>query len=162
MCNKCKKHLKKCRNSYYDAYNKKRCTLKPKNPKEFWNILKDKTDNISKLEVSFVDMVNHFKELNKSDDDSQPPDFQNFDNPINSDFTLDEIKRAIKKLKRNKACGIDGIVNEFLLYLKLFNIVINTGLVPDGWGIGIITPVYKSSGPAEDPCNYRGISKLHW
>ena len=109
-------------------------------------ILKDKTDNISKLEVSFVDLVNHFKELNKSDDDSQPPDLQNFHNPINSDFTLDEVKRAIKKLKRNKACGIDGIVNEFLMdtseiispvLVKLFNVVINTGLVPDVWGIGI-------------------------
>ena len=144
--------------------------MKPTNPKKFWKILQGKTGSQElKTEAIFADIVNHFKELNQSFDNSPSPTIQNLDNPINNDFTLCEVENAIKKLKWNKACGIDGIVNEFLIdtsiiiapiLTKLFNIVINTGIVPDVWGIGVITPIFKNNGPTRDPSNYRGISIL--
>ena len=43
---------------------------------------------------------------------------------------------------------------------KWFNIVLNTGVIPTNWCIGIIKPLYKGKGPQDQPDNYRGISLL--
>ena len=70
---------------------------------------------------------------------------------INQPFSLDEIKIAIKKFK--KASGVDNVLNEFIKYchvdcLKLlvdyFNIILDTGMVPTEWCLGIIYPLYKN------------------
>ena len=70
---------------------------------------------------------------------------------INQPFSLDEIKIAIKKIKNNKASGVDNVLNEFIKYchvdcLKLlvdyFNIILDTGMVPTEWCLGIIYPLY--------------------
>ena len=77
--------------------------------------------------------------------------------------------RAIKRLKNNKACGLDNILNEFLkasciklirVFVKLFNLVLLTGKMPSDWSIGIIKPIYKNKGSPDDPNNYRGITIL--
>ena len=39
---------------------------------------------------------------------------------------------------------------------KLFNIVLNLGIVNKNWFSGLITPIFKS-GVRNDPSNYRGI-----
>uniref|UniRef100_A0A3Q0SFA9 Reverse transcriptase domain-containing protein n=1 Tax=Amphilophus citrinellus TaxID=61819 RepID=A0A3Q0SFA9_AMPCI len=74
---------------------------------------------------------------------------------------MDEIKVIIKKLKNNKACGTDNVINEFLkncpemmisLIVHLFNLMLETGLVPEDWCTGIVKPIYKN--------NYRGITLL--
>ena len=71
---------------------------------------------------------------------------------INQPFSLDEIKIAINKVKNNKASGVDNVLNEFLKYchadcLKLlvdyFNIILDTGMVPTEWCLGILYPLYK-------------------
>lgn len=46
------------------------------------------------------------------------------------------------------------------IYTNLFNIILETGHVPDDWCIGIIQPIYKNKGSKENPDNYRGISLL--
>ena len=43
---------------------------------------------------------------------------------------------------------------------KLFTIILETGIVPDDWCLGIIKPIYKNKGPENDPNNYRGITLL--
>ena len=42
------------------------------------------------------------------------------------------------------------------IYLKLFNAVLTAGTMPQTWGGGLITPIFKS-GTKSDPPNYRGI-----
>ena len=61
------------------------------------------------------------------------------------------------------------ILNEFLKYSKskmltaytrLFNIVFSSGIIPDDWSKGIISPIYKNKGDKANPDNYRGIGML--
>ena len=46
------------------------------------------------------------------------------------------------------------------VYEKLFNIILNTGIVPDTWTVGIIHSIYKYKGDSKDPSNYRPFSLI--
>ena len=41
-------------------------------------------------------------------------------------------------------------------YHKLFNLIVESEIFPDGWCEGLLTPIFKS-GDKQDPNNYRGI-----
>ena len=51
----------------------------------------------------------------------------------------------------------DKMLNNFTL---LLNILLETGIIPSDWCIGIIRPLYKNKGSTDDPKNYRGITIL--
>jgi hypothetical protein len=66
----------------------------------------------------------------------------------------EEILKAIKEMKCNKACAENQIVNEYIkhsasklvnVYVQFFNIVFDTGILPDIWLKGNIIPIYKNS-----------------
>ena len=42
------------------------------------------------------------------------------------------------------------------VYIKLFNLILQSGEMPDIWCQGLITPIFKL-GDKSDPANYRGI-----
>ena len=46
------------------------------------------------------------------------------------------------------------------IYCKLFNLILNTGIIPEAWSKGTILPIYKNKGDINDPDNYRGITIL--
>ena len=84
------------------------------------------------------------------------------------DFKIkeNEISKAIKNLKNNKACGPDGLCNEVIKYsqhvmlpllAKLFNNILLSGIYPDSWAKGHIKKLHKKDDPL-DPNNYRGIT----
>jgi hypothetical protein len=88
---------------------------------------------------------------------------------INNPICIEEVIKAKNKLKNNKACGPDNIINEFLKYCpdmalevicKFFNIILDTGIIPTSWTIGYIIPIFKNKGSKDDPNNYRGITLL--
>ena len=88
---------------------------------------------------------------------------------MNRPIDIDELVTQVKRLKNGKAHGVDLILNEFLknssgrllsCIVKLFNIVLNSGIVPTDWTIGLIRPLYKKKGNPKDPNNYRGITLL--
>ena len=71
--------------------------------------------------------------------------------------------------KNNKSSGSDFILNEYIkasidrmlpLYVKLFNLVFESGIVPEAWLIGDIIPIYKNKGSRCSPENYRPITLL--
>ena len=65
---------------------------------------------------------------------------------------MTEIESALKRMKSNKATGIDGIPMEVLKCRKirqtlcvLYNKCFSLGKIPNMWKMGIITPVPKSA-----------------
>lgn len=86
--------------------------------------------------------------------------------PDGEDFTLEELLFAIKKLKRKKSPGPDGVMGEFLIeagvgvlipLLELFNKIKKTKQPPDQWNSVLITIIYKNKGSRKSLLNYRGI-----
>ena len=83
-------------------------------------------------------------------------------------ITVDEVRKAVKQLKCNKACGYDGIFNEHLknggliLYEQLailYSDMYNHGHIPEGLKKGIIITIHKGGRkPKADPNNYRAIT----
>ena len=81
---------------------------------------------------------------------------------------IEEVERAVRKLKSGKAGGVCGIQVEMVKaggytvvqWLKdIFDIAWNCGKTPHEWREAIIVPIYKKGSRAE--CgNYRGISLL--
>ena len=94
---------------------------------------------------------------------------ENINDEINKDITIEEIDKIAKTLKNNKAHGVDDIINEHIkttlpsmkhIYVKLFNLILNTSIIPESWTIGIINPIYKNKGTESDAANYRPITLL--
>ena len=46
------------------------------------------------------------------------------------------------------------------VYVKLFSLIFDTGIVPESWLIGNIIPIYKNKGNIENPENHRPITLL--
>ena len=44
--------------------------------------------------------------------------------------------------------------------MKLINLILSTGLIPEQWLTSIIQPIYKNKGEKNDVDNYRAISLL--
>lgn len=81
---------------------------------------------------------------------------------------LEEVKKAIRKLKNGKAAGVDGLKAELLKYMgedgmKLLHRIISevweTLKVPKDWQTSVIIPIFKK-GNQRECSNYRGISLL--
>ena len=155
--------------------NKKQ--VKTSNPKEFWKIL-NATDKRTSRMPPLKELYKYFKDLNSNTyeqtADNEPLNKENenilrINQEINLPISPDEIMSAVKMLKNNKSPGIDEVLNEHIkctvqmllpTYTKLFNIIFDTGVVPENWAVGNILPIYKNKGSADLPENYRPITLL--
>ena len=91
------------------------------------------------------------------------------DEILNSSITEFEILKCLNSLKSNKCSANDRIINKYLkcssekmipVYISLFILVLDTGIIPDSWLEGIIRPIYKCSGDPQNTENYRPITIL--
>ena len=153
--------------------------MKSRDPQKYWKYL----NNCSNLSSSNVNMPTHeafveyFEKLGSVPEEdiihsSDPidPDVDVIDDgSLNTDIKDEEVLKAIRKLKNNKACGFDLILNEFLkssssklcnILTMLFNLVLSSGKIPDDWSVGIICPIYKGKGDKLNVDSYRGITIL--
>ena len=151
--------------------------LRTTNSKEYWKIL-NSTNTDSKCTADINDMFLFFKRVNEGDENDDNAenldDVTNVDNEysdvlLNSPILEDEIIAAVKKLKNGKAPGYDNIVNEHIssslhillpVYTQFFNIIFDSGFVPEEWLVGVIKPIYKNKGDPSQPENYRPITLL--
>ena len=87
--------------------------------------------------------VEHFEKLRNLPEEEILHTFDNetdifVHDDLENDISADEVLKCIKKLKNNKSCGYDGILNEFLksssklliAVTTLFNFVLYLKMVP--------------------------------
>ena len=132
-----------------------KCNKNPKkanNYKENWN---RQYKQHEELPIQNGDIwINHFSKLfmyiDKNPEQKHIHDelqlfeseIKNDQNPLDFSITLNELQDKIQNLKPNKACGVDGILNEMIKFtdykfklaiLKLFNIILSSGVFPKVW-----------------------------
>ena len=95
------------------------------------------------------------------------PDVGNVPNPmLNSAITRQEVLGALHRAKKRKAMGVDCIPSEALnnetsvdFLHTLFKQCFESGIIPESWRRGIVTPIPKcSTADPRIPLNYRGIT----
>ena len=164
-----KTHKKYKENKIKDIRN-----LKINDPRKYWKLINSQSKNNSNNLASLDDLYNFFKTSNTQASDSHDKDFNDSDllnnennEEINQIISENEILQAVKTLKNNKSTGVDDIVNEqtkttvsymLPIYVKLFNMIFDTGIIPENWTIGNIKPIYKNKGDPKQPENYRPIT----
>ena len=146
-------------------------SIRNRNPREFWKILNQKKNKVNS-DLDIQTLFDFFKEINKNTNDVNtiPENIFNTEESnvfLNSSITREEIFKAIQNVKNNKAAGDDQVINEYIcssadimidVYVNLFNLIFDTGLVPEVWLIGNVIPVFKNKGNKSDPKNYRPIT----
>ena len=145
-------------------------------PKDFWRFINGNSEDGNNA-IDLNTFADHFKavgDLNthiedELDGSEEMVNIENGNDNIDFPFTVDEVRRHIKLLRNNKSAGYDRITNEYLkncpdimilLLTKYFNIILESGIVPDDWCRALIQPIYKKKGSKLDPDNYRGISLI--
>ncbi len=156
------------------------CQIAKTNPAAFWKCYRKRETTAS--HITAEGWLSAFKALvgqqfnQGSEDPGHPPPEDHAGvgsaNPsacecseLNADITLAEIAAVVKRLKRNKAAGLDGIKAEYIVdayqilapyLLRTFNQLLDNTF-PVELSVGVIHPIFKSGDPT-DPGNYRGIT----
>ena len=82
---------------------------------------------------------------------------------------VEEVKGAIRRMRRGRATGPDEIPVDFwkstgragMEWLtKVFNIIFRTTKMPEAWRWSTMIPLYKNKGDIQSSNNYRGIKLL--
>jgi len=88
---------------------------------------------------------------------------------VDGGISMEEIGKALRKVKKGKATGLDGISGEMLVeggvsvvnwLVRLFNLCWVMGKVPQDWQDACIVPLFKGKGDKFECGSYRGISLL--
>ena len=114
-------------------------------------------------------LAKHWEELGKSHNSlgpEQEPELVHESSDMCQEIGWEEVVRVLKMLKRGKAPGPDGILNEMLIYggsrmvesLRcMFNVMRRSQLYPQDWNSSFVIPLFKDGDP-ESASNYRGIA----
>ena len=137
----------------------------------FWNCLKSMNDTIDEnapAPISEETWLDHFQSLHSKNTRAELQSLENEKEQIDNldhEITDQDISQAVKKLKNKKSASVDKIRNEMIkasleslmpVFIKLFNLILRSGKMPDILCQGLMTPICKS-GDRSDPTNYRGI-----
>ena len=151
---------------------KKLRNIQSTEPKVYWKYLKSLQQNTTNTHPTLNQLYDYFKNINQSDESQQHvPNtiIENTDDILNAKISSTEISKCIKNLKNGKAPADDSILNEYIkstkdlflpVYEKLFNVIFDTGIMPNAWLEGIIRPIYKNKGDPKEANNYRPITIL--
>lgn len=148
-------------------------------PQDYWKLLKSLRDSDKVDEnIPLQEWSSYFHNLNTCQNRSSRKEeilkkLETLEkdkcfNELDFKISESEVRKALKKLKNNKAVGFDLISNEMLKYtqdimmpilVKVFNSILLAKRYPKAWCEGYILPIYKG-GRRDVPSNYRGITIL--
>mmetsp|Transcript_21378 Transcript_21378/g.25749 ORF Transcript_21378/g.25749 Transcript_21378/m.25749 type:complete len:739 (+) Transcript_21378:226-2442(+) len=83
--------------------------------------------------------------------------------------TVSEIEEALKKMKNDRAVGLDGLSKEMFQYggencilvlREIFELILQGDDWPDDWVVSVLVPIFKRHGVSYNPNNYRGVSVI--
>ena len=172
-CREYQNAVKKFRKLHNNRFQSKLRNLKVTDTRTYWKLINGKPAVKSKPRIS--DLEQHFRNLNVTINDNAPAYVNDINRTdyddliLNEPITEEEIIAASKKLKNNKSPGDDNIANEYIkasiqpmirCYVGLFNKILDTGVYPEAWTVGLIIPIYKKKGDIMDSNNYRGVTLL--
>lgn len=126
--------------------------------------LTTKRKNTGQPPISMTEWTEHYRELLGATNEISLPYFEHKDEN-KEEVTNGEVELAVRKMKRGKAAGPDGVAIEILkdnthiipLITKALNIAFTNSEIPSTWRCSYLRPIYKSGNPTL-PENYRGIS----
>ena len=170
-----KKLLKIKKNEWKSQMIQQLENMETKDPKAYWNMVNElREKKQSKSSFDTEEFTTFFEKLyakskHNNKEIEEYIDLILGEHPLENstpDFTLEELKKAINRLKNNKAAGPDRIPGEILkacppkiltLILKIINKVKHCYKYPKNWGLGITSLIFKD-GDDENPNNYRAIT----
>ena len=153
--------MHKAYEEYKQKLSHKLRLLQSENPKEYWKIIKGgKTSEIhSNISLDIFKELFERLALGNERGDVSDTNGELSDIPpneiLNGPFTPQEIMETLEKLENNKSGGSDQIINEFLkhsrhefapYYTRIFNLILESGHMPDDWCSSVIRPIYKNKG----------------
>ena len=167
---------------YDQSETTKLLNAKKSNVKLYWKMLTGQNNSSRNCPISTGDMYNHFLKLNNPENDffvadndisdevkqMIENDLQYMYQELDISISTDEVKAAIRDLKKSKSGGVDLLINELFVYddailqpylVYLFNFVFESGVFPETWSEGLLAPLHKK-GSKSSPDNYRGITLL--
>ena len=174
--------LRSKRKLFLNSQKEKLWSLKSESPKKFWKKL-NKGKNKVLLTFTNNQLFDYFDHLLNNDLDGSgnnqevlrqhkcPLDasiLSQIDTELNCPITMEEVQNMVANLKTGKAPGLDMISAEllknlhyklYIVFVRLFNRVFQSGDFPEEWAIGIIVLLFKG-GIKSDLDNYRGITLL--
>ena len=146
-----KKMIKREKIQYEKQLQIKLKSLKSKNPRDYWSLLTGKKTSKTSNKLNTNDFATHFQSLleveNQEVEDPVLNTSTDANQEINLPISIQEVKKHLAKLKNGKAHGIDNILNEYLKHMpdnlidiitRFFNVVLDSGQVPESWTIGLI------------------------
>jgi hypothetical protein len=168
-----KKEVRKQLSLYNNKFCKTLRKLRSTKPKDYWSMLNKGCSDGKAVynKLSLEVFHDFFKDLSEKETGNDEMNFSAMqDNSVlDRPFDESQVETALRALKNGKSCGADNVLNEYLKYggdnlicvlTKLFNLVLESGLIPEAWAVGIIIPIYKGKGDIGNPDNHRGITLL--
>jgi hypothetical protein len=177
-----RKAYKKITKFSWNEFLRRKCqdleSLEITNPRQHWKLFTSGFDQSSKCPISLKQWYDHFQNLFSSVEQLEllPESEQEIDqarlhiHELDKDISLVELRVCIQYfMKYNKACGVDGVYNNFIkwsmdwlapILLNIFNAALKYEFTPESWSQQILIPIFKKHGNKKDPNSYRGIALL--
>ena len=131
------------------------------------DLLHISADHFTMLSKSKIKETQGLQHSNGKVQSLQNTSLSNEEYLLNMPFTMEELKKALNKLRMRKTCGPDRLLAENLKYgdqslhtwlRKILNCNVKHGAIPDMFKCSSTTPVYKGGKDLLDKNSYSGIT----
>lgn len=173
--NRVNNRIKELKKQYWEGFTKSMESDLYGSQRKIWNMLRNRKKQVNELiqlpEITKDVWEKHFTQLFETQETEEVNEEEHScsnEKDPEAEIALEDIIKAVQKLKTRKSPGPDQISNEMIKFggsaaikeiHKLFKKILMTSAIPDQWRTSITVPVFKK-GDKQNPSNYRGISLL--